>query len=460
MVGTPKKRFFVGKLFRGFNLRVLGKGFRENMNNNTLSKLANFCERVAKGDFAFRAELPSEEGELGRLIQAFDQMAQNLEECDQDREKTFKALMASEVRYRRLFEAAQDGIVLLDAETGEIDDINPHLTSLLGYSREHLLGKKLWEAAPFKDLDASKADFRNLHRNSYVRYDDLMLDTADGRAVSVEFTATVYTVNERKVIHCNLRDINARKATEQTRNEYSRRLQVLSRQLVEAQEAERRHLALELHDEIGQTLTVAQLSLQKASQAPDAATARLPLVEARTAVDHVLEQVRDIALNLRPSMLDDLGLEAAVQWYVKKLAASTGIKCEFHMDPLAQRLDPVIETECFRIIQESLTNVVRHAHATFVVVNLRLEEKELHLRVTDNGSGFDVAAVRERAMLGKSLGLLSMEERATLAGGQLEFISTPGRGAEVNARFPLKWASAVSAHEDETAANQKLIAAA
>jgi signal transduction histidine kinase len=144
-------------------------------------------------------------------------------------------------------------------------------------------------------------------------------------------------------------------------------------------------------------------------------------------------------LDLRPSILDDLGLEPALRWYTDRQAALVELKVKFHADKLAQRLDPMIETECFRVAQEALTNVVRHAQAKVVTVELRKEAGQLHLRVRDDGIGFNVAAVREKAVRGASLGLLSMEERALLAGGELEFISIPGQGTEVHAWFPLKW---------------------
>jgi signal transduction histidine kinase len=165
----------------------------------------------------------------------------------------------------------------------------------------------------------------------------------------------------------------------------------------------------------------------------------LRLNESLDVVERVLEQVHDISLDLRPSILDDLGLEPALRWYAERQAALVGLKVEFHADRLEQRLDPMIETECFRIAQEALTNVVRHAQAKAVTVVLRKEDGQIHLRVRDDGVGFDVALVREQAMRGVSLGLLSMEERASLAGGDLEFKSVPGQGTEVHAWFPLKW---------------------
>jgi PAS domain S-box-containing protein len=349
------------------------------------------------------------------------------------------ALKVSELRYRRLFETAQDGILILNAGTGQIDDVNPFLTDMLGYSRKQLLGNRLWDIVPFKDVGASKAEFRDLQRESYVRYDDIPLETKDGRAINVEFVSNIYQVNGDRVVQCNIRDITNRRRAEEKLKEYSRKLQVLSRRLVEAQETERRNIARELHDEIGQALTVIQLNLQAMLQTPDGRTLLSRMKESLEVVDHVLEQVHDISLNLRPLILDDLGLEPALRWFTARQAALVGLQTRFHADPLEQRLDPVVETECFRVGQEALTNVVRHAKAKTVRVELRKEAGQLHLRVRDDGIGFDVGAVREQAVRGASLGLLSMEERTALAGGGLEFKSDLKKGTEVHAWFPLKW---------------------
>ena len=128
-----------------------------------------------------------------------------------DQKQAEEALKISEKRYRRLFETAQDGILILDAETGEISDVNPFLVEMLGYSHEDFLGKKLWEIGVFKDVDASKAAFSELQAKGYVRYNDLPLETKDGRPMAVEFVSNVYLVNHHKVIQCNIRDITERK---------------------------------------------------------------------------------------------------------------------------------------------------------------------------------------------------------------------------------------------------------
>jgi diguanylate cyclase (GGDEF)-like protein/PAS domain S-box-containing protein len=127
------------------------------------------------------------------------------------RARRAQALTVSELRYRRVFEAAQDGILIVDAQTGLIEDVNPYLMDMLGYSREEFLKKKLWEVGAFKDIEASKDAFGALQDKEYIRYEDLPLKAKDGRLVQVEFVSNVYRVGKDKVIQCNIRDITDRK---------------------------------------------------------------------------------------------------------------------------------------------------------------------------------------------------------------------------------------------------------
>jgi PAS domain S-box-containing protein len=146
-----------------------------------------------------------------------------------DQKRSEEALKISETRYRRLFESAQDGILILDAETGQISDVNAFLVEMLGYSHEDFLGKKLWEIGLFKNIEASKAAFLELQSKGYVRYKDLPLETKDGQPIAVEFVSNVYLVNHHKVIQCNIRDITERKliaeALQQAHNELERRVE-------------------------------------------------------------------------------------------------------------------------------------------------------------------------------------------------------------------------------------------
>ena len=134
------------------------------------------------------------------------------------------SLRDSELRYRRLFEAAQDGILILDAETGAITDVNPFLIQMLGYSREEFIEKKLWEVGAFKDVDASKEAFHALQKDEYIRYKDLPLRARDGRLIQVEFVSNVYWAGAEKVIQCNIRDITERKHAEDALLESEARL--------------------------------------------------------------------------------------------------------------------------------------------------------------------------------------------------------------------------------------------
>jgi PAS domain S-box-containing protein len=145
-----------------------------------------------------------------------------------DRKQAEEVLQASETRYRRLFETAQDGILILDADTGQITDANPFLMEMLGYAQEEFLGKELWELGPFKDIAASKAAFLELQSEGYVRYEGLPLETRDGRRIDVEFVSNVYLFDHKRVIQCDIRDITKRKRAEEALQQRNRELALLN----------------------------------------------------------------------------------------------------------------------------------------------------------------------------------------------------------------------------------------
>ena len=145
------------------------------------------------------------------------QRTAELEKLETDRKEMEEGLKTSELRFRRLFETAQDGILILDADTGMIEVVNPFLIDMLGYSHEELLGKKLWEIGFFKDIGASQSAFKELQEKEYIRYEDLPLETKKGRCMEVEFVSNVYKVDGKKVIQCNVRDITGRKISKALR---------------------------------------------------------------------------------------------------------------------------------------------------------------------------------------------------------------------------------------------------
>src|SRR2546423_548186 len=188
-----------------------------------------------------------------------------------------------------------------------------------------------------------------------------------------------------------------------------------------------RAVARELHDDFGPVLTALKLNLQRRDR-DDAETIAL--------VDGAIARMRELAQDLRPPLLDEFGLEASLGWYVEREARRAGLDFRLALAPLARRPPIAVETTCFRIAQEALTNVVRHAQARPVEVELRAANGTLLLAGRGDGQGFDVAAARRRAAQGGSQGLLSMQERATLADGDVDIDSTPGRGTAIRARLP------------------------
>jgi len=232
--------------------------------------------------------------------------------------------------------------------------------------------------------------------------------------------------------------IRAEKALAQVAQEQKK----LSHQLFESQEAERRRIARELHDQIGQSLSLAQLHLQALQLGSHEATMAPQLKECSAIVEQVMDQVQKLSLDLRPTMLDDLGLIPALRWYINQ-ARAIGLNAVFMSQPKEMRLDPILETTCYRIVQEALSNVIRHARARWVCVDLRQSNGELLVTISDNGVGFDPAAVRQKGGSIHCLGLLGMEERAALVNGEITFRSIPDHGTEVHARFPLQPKEAV-----------------
>ncbi|HSB45285.1 MAG TPA: PAS domain-containing sensor histidine kinase, partial [Nitrospira sp.] len=385
------------------------------------------------------------------------------------------ALKASEVRYRRLFETAKDGILILDADTGRIIDANPFLRDLLGYSHDELLGKMLWEIGPFRDIAASRDAFRKLQKKEYIRYDNLPLETKGHRHKHVEFISNVYLVDGTRVIQCNIRDITVRhqaevalvnlrkelekrveertaelltanklmkkmldegKRSEEKLLKSRERLRNLSGRLQSMLEEERMRISREIHDELGQALTALKLDLslirrRLTSDGLDEPSAKVHEIE--RSVNGIIRTVRKISTELRPGILDELGVAAAIEWMVKDFQKRTGITCKVSLQEMEKISDPVRSTAIFRITQEALTNVMRHAAASKVKVNLEKKDNTLVLEVIDNGIGI----MEERIFDSKSFGLIGIRERVLLLGGEAVISGKQGEGTMVRVTLPM-----------------------
>jgi|GEM_PF-555269 len=227
--------------------------------------------------------------------------------------------------------------------------------------------------------------------------------------------------------------IDERERLEEALTELSvknKQLQILSQQTIEAQENERRHVAVELHDEIGQLITGLKFILERGGDHPAS-----PLTEARAVTNELMQRVREISLNLRPAVLDDFGLPAALDDLLKRFSNRTHILIHHNINPLDEhRFNRAIETTVFRVTQEATTNIARHAGVTHASVTLIIKPDLLRISIVDEGRGFDPQAIQIIA----STGLSGMKERVQLTGGRFALKSEPGKGTLVLAEFDLK----------------------
>jgi two-component system, NarL family, sensor histidine kinase UhpB len=350
--------------------------------------------------------------------------------------ETVRVLQQRLARFQVLVEKSSDGISLIDPE-GVILYASPSTTRVMGYTPDELVGQdcldlvhpedrprvqtRLRELVSHPERDVT-VECRCLHRDSSWLW---LFCTGNNRLDEPGVRALVV----------NFRDISARKKAEEELLASRARLQALSRQLITAQETERRKVARELHDEIGQVLTLVTINLQGLkSSCSEEAAGRID--ESIATVGQAIEQVRDLSLTLRPPMLDDFGLASALRWYVDLQKQRIDFEVQLEAQTSGERLPGEVEAACFRVVQEALTNAARHAQPRHVWIDLTQSEEEAELTIRDDGIGFDLPEARRRALQGGSLGLLGMQERVELLGGSFSIETSPGQGTVVRARLP------------------------
>ena len=346
-----------------------------------------------------------------------------------ERKRAEEALRESEERYRELFENAKDTIYVHDLN-GIYTSVNRAAEQLTGYSREEIIGKHFSDFLAPEYLPRVRNHLVKKLTDQRPTSFEVEVIARDGRRVPVELSSNLVCEDGVPIgVQGIARDITERKRAAEL-------LQTFPRRLIEAQEEERKRIARELHDEIGQVLTAISLNLQAVRASGLTPTSTPKIDESILVVEDALHHVQNLALELRPSLLDDLGLAAAIRWFVDRYAQRTGIKAEVVTDAqIAEgRLSKELETACFRIVQEALTNVARHAEAQTVSIHLRALSDETCISIKDDGVGFDAAAGNGAAPF--RLGLRGMEERALALGGKLEIKSLPSSGTEIRAHFP------------------------
>jgi PAS domain S-box-containing protein len=347
----------------------------------------------------------------------------------------------------RFFSLSRDLFCISDHD-GHFITMNPAWEETLHYPRAELMAHSFLDFVHPSDLAATRQAMAVLAGQQEVSNFVNRYRAKNGDHHWLEWRA----VPGGAVVYAAARDITRRKQAEQERERMLAQLRVdqeqlhaLSRRILDVQESERRHIARELHDEIGQSLTVLKMLIERRDlRLDDGLTPRLS--DALSMLGQLIATVRDLSLDLRPAMLDDLGLLPALLWFLDRFSAQTHVEVSFHHGDIAgRRFGTIIETAAYRIVQEALTNVALHAAINAATVRVWTSDRILNILVADEGQGFDVRAA---LATGEASGLAGMQERATLLDGHVTIESTPGGGTQVSAQIPLSGSTERGADDD------------
>jgi PAS domain S-box-containing protein len=342
-----------------------------------------------------------------------------------------EALKESEEMLRGLFESAPDTVLVITHE-GEIANVNVQVERMFGYPSTELVGKGIDILIP-EGVILNQIHGRRTGEphTPMTGPGELYGRRKDGTRFPVDIMLSPMNVGQSSMVIGVVRDITRRKLAEEALRDYAERLKLLSRRLMEVQELERRNIALELHDEIGQVLTGLKLTLEVGSRLP-AEEVQNTLSTARGLVNELMARVRNLSLDLRPAMLDDFGLLPTLLWHIEHYTAQTQVRVNFkHSGLEKQRFPPEVETAAYRVVQEALTNVARHAGVEEATVRVWTLQDTLSIQVEDGGRGFELESVAGR----ETSGLAGMRERTTVLGGQLKIDSSVGSGTRLLAEL-------------------------
>ncbi|HEY7220649.1 MAG TPA: PAS domain S-box protein, partial [Candidatus Binatia bacterium] len=322
---------------------------------------------------------------------------------------------------------------ILIYQGNQIRYANPAAEVITGYSRRELLEMNFWDIAhpDFRDQFRERGLARQRGEPVPPRH-ELRIMTKAGEERWLDHSDGTFELDGSMAVVGLCLDITERKRAEQALAKTTEQLRTLPAHLQRSREEERSRIARELHDEIGQALTGIKLSLETIkSRRPDSDKAVVE--QAIELTNELIGRVRDLSLDLRPAMLDDLGLLAALRWHFGRYTAQTRVKVAFkHTGIEERRFAPEIETAAYRIVQEALTNVARHAQVDKVAVEINAEQERLRIEIRDEGVGFDPGAL-SAAQTG---GLSGMRERAIMLGGKFSLESTLGGGTVIEVTLP------------------------
>lgn len=353
-----------------------------------------------------------------------------------DYHKVEESIKRLENRYQAIFQSSEIGIAIISSSFRVIE-VNEALIEMSGLKPEVLRGLRIKDFIKSEDSAQIQQNLDDIfsEKNEFFQKQVLITD-ANSNEKWWKFTVSLIKEEHGKsnFAIALVEDITEQKSIERERenlfdevNKARKRLESLTKFLLNAQETERGNISRELHDEVGQVLTAINIELQSILKLSPSKKIKVHIAEGTKLVDYAIQKTKNLSINLRPSMLDDLGLISAVRWFLKKEQQRTNLNIMFSADTQTTRFRSEIEITCYRIIQESLTNIMRHANAKNVWVNIVEEEALIKLEIKDDGIGFDSEEVFTKVHEGKSMGLVSMMERVELIGGKIDFETNKGR---------------------------------
>jgi PAS domain S-box-containing protein len=355
-----------------------------------------------------------------------------------NRKRAEEALQQSEQKYRNLFESSIDPIYVSTQE-GPFIDVNQSFLDFFGYNMEDI--QDLKAQAIYVNPDDRLIFQKDIKRKKYVKDYELKLRKKDGTKVDCLVSATERQTGDGSLVGYQgiVRDVTEKKRMENALTKSHERSRHLSSQLIEAQERERKRISLELHDEMGQAL--ASIGINLGTIDKNLPSDCPPIIKDKLAeIDFMIEQtserVRKLSLHLRPPILDDLGLIPTLRWLLSGLESSIKVEFDYNQIDDKDRLSQEIETVIYRVVQEATTNILKHAEAKEVVVNLNIEEG-ISLIVKDDGKGFDAKDQKITDDLKAGIGILGMNERVEILGGKFDIQSRKGYGTRISVEIPL-----------------------
>lgn len=428
-IGRARRQIFIIGL-----LTALGSGFVIYLLavyiSSPIRQITDATRRVARGYLDTHLAI-NRNDEIGELAGSFNRMTQDLQKTT-----------VSKDYFDNIIRSMNDTLVVIGPDS-QVRSVNKAALELLGYDEKELIGKDVRLILPEDEEVCADDLFADLGRTSPVVNRETYYVTKTGRRIPMLLSAAVMHDKAGNIegAVCIGRDVTERKEAEDALRESEKELHFLSAQLMNAQEKERKRLSTELHDELGQSLMVLRLKMRSIQEGLSENQERLKTEcdDGIGYINEVVENVRRLSRDLSPAVLENLGLSAAIRWLTDAFVKHTRIDCVLDMEELGGLFSQDKEITIYRMIQESLTNVAKHAEATRVSLTVTAKEDSVFFVLEDNGKGFNLReTLTGQSGSRKGLGLSAMYERTRMLGGTIDIRSEEKKGTRISFSVPCR----------------------